>query len=98
MQSPITSCGSRGAEKEVEMEKKEAPNPPVKCHRKSCTGNNHCLEDGSREREKEKQKETMMRRMRTAVEAGEGGGCLLRVLLFSDSILSANMDLVHGWS
>lgn len=77
------------------MEKKEAPNPPVKCHRKSCTGNNHCLEDGSREREKEKQKETMMR---TAVEAEGGGGCLLRVLLFSDSILSANMDLVHGWS
>lgn len=77
------------------MEKKEAPNPPVKCHRKSCTGNNHCLEDGSRERETEKQKETMMR---TAVEAEGGDGCLLRVLLFSDSILSANMDLVHGWS
>lgn len=51
--------------------------------------------DQEREKETEKQKETMMR---TAVEAGEGGGCLLRVLLFSDSILSANMDLVHGWS
>lgn len=57
--------------------------------------------------DEEREKETMMRSMSPAVEAGGGmngwgggdeGGCLLRVLLFSDSILSANMDLVHGWS